>query len=32
MTYQELFDRIKRIPNAEPPYLKYLEQRYFSER
>jgi hypothetical protein len=30
MTYQELFDRVKRIPNVDPVYLKYLEQRYFS--
>jgi len=32
MTCQELFSKIKRIPNVDPDYLSYLEQRYFSER
>ena len=30
MTYQDLFGVIKRIPNIDPGYLEYLEQRYFS--
>jgi hypothetical protein len=30
MTYQELLESIKRIPNVDPAYLDYLEQRYFS--
>lgn len=30
MTYQELFDSIKRMPNVDPGYLDYLEKRYFS--
>jgi hypothetical protein len=30
MTYQELFDSIKRISNVDAAYIKHLEQRYFS--
>ena len=30
MTYQELFNRIKRVPDVDPSYLQYLEQRYFA--
>jgi len=30
MTYQGLFGKIKRIPNVDPAYLEYLQQRYFS--
>jgi len=28
MTYQELFDRIRRIPDVDSAYIQYLEQRY----
>jgi len=30
MTYQELFDRIRRIPDVDSAYIQYLEQRYFA--
>ena len=30
MTYQDLFNKIKKIPNASPDYLDYLNRRYFS--
>jgi hypothetical protein len=30
MTYQGLFESIKHIPNVSAPYVKYLEERYFS--
>jgi hypothetical protein len=30
ITYQELFENIKHIPNVSPAYFKYLEKRYFS--
>ena len=29
MTYQELFNRIRRLPNFDPAYVEYLEARYF---
>ncbi len=29
MTHQDLFDRIKRLPDADPVYVQYMEQRYF---
>ena len=29
MTHQDLFDRIKRLPDVDSVYLHYLEQRYF---
>lgn len=30
MTYQDLFNRIRHLPDADSAYLKYLERRYFS--
>lgn len=30
MTYQQLFHRIKRVPDVDLSYLQYLEQRYFA--
>ena len=30
MTYQDLFNRIMRVPDVDLSYLQYLEQRYFS--
>ncbi len=30
MTYQDLFKKIRHLPDADSAYLKYLEQRYFS--
>jgi hypothetical protein len=30
MTYQELFNKIRHLPDADSAYLKYLERRYFS--
>jgi hypothetical protein len=29
MTYQEVFNRIRRLPNVDPAYVGYLEARYF---
>lgn len=31
MTYQDLFGRIKRIPDVNPVYISYLEERYFQD-
>jgi len=30
MTYPELFNKIKQLPDVDSAYLKYLERRYFS--
>jgi len=30
MTYQELFNKIRHLPDVDSAYLKYLERRYFS--
>lgn len=30
MTYQDLFSRIRRLPDVDSAYIRYLEQRYFA--